>query len=67
MAGQKSDKPQGGFCKWFRNLSTSKKAILIVMSIWAAQAVPKWTMAITADGQLSAKIMKIFITPRGVE
>ena len=67
MSAQKSDKPQGGICKWFRELSTSKKAILIVMSIWAAQAVPKWTMAITADGQLSAKIMKVFITPRGVE
>jgi hypothetical protein len=67
MAVQKSDKPQGGIRKWFKNLSTSKKAILIVLSIWAVQAVPKWTMAITADGQLSAKIMKVFITPRGVE
>jgi hypothetical protein len=67
MAVQKNDKPQSGICQWFRNLSTSKKAILIVMSIWAAQAVPKWTMAITADGELSAKIMKVFITPRGVE
>lgn len=66
MAAQKSDKPQGGICKWFSKLSTSKKAILIVLSIWAAQAVPKWTIAITADGELSAKIMKVFITPRGV-
>lgn len=67
MAEQQRDKPQDGVCKWFRNLSTSKKAILIVLSIWAIQAVPKWTMAITADGELSAKIMKVFITPRGVE
>lgn len=67
MAVQKSDKPQGGIRKWFKNLSTSKKAILIVLSIWAVQAVPKWTIAITADGQLSAKIMKVFITPRAVE
>lgn len=66
MAEQKSDKPQGGIRKWFSKLSTSKKAILIVLSIWAAQAVPKWTMAITADGELSAKIMKVFIAPKGV-
>ena len=67
MAVQKNDKPQGGFRGWFRNLSTSKKVILIVLSIWAAQAVPKWTVAITADGELSAKIMKVFITPRGLK
>lgn len=66
MAAQKSGKPKCGICKWFSKLSKSKKAILIVMSIWAAQAVPKWTVAITADGELSAKIMKVFITPRGV-
>lgn len=67
MAANKDDKPQGGFCAWFRKLSTSKKAILIVLSIWAAQAVPKWTVAITADGALSAKIMKVFITPKGIK
>ena len=67
MAVQKNDKSQGGFCKWYRKLSTSKKVILIVLLIWAAQAVPKWSVAITADGELSAKIMKVFITPRGVE
>jgi hypothetical protein len=67
MAAQKNDKPRGGFCGWFRKLSTSKKVILVVLSIWAAQAVPKWTVAITADGELSAKIMKVFITPRGIQ
>ena len=48
----------------YRNLPTSKKIILIVFMIWLAQAVPKWTAAITADGELSARIMKVFITPR---
>ena len=48
----------------FRRLSTSKKVIVIVFLIWLAQALPKWTAAITADGELSAKIMKVFITPR---
>jgi hypothetical protein len=32
--------------------------------IWLAQALPKWTVAVTADGELSAEIMKVFITPR---
>ena len=64
----KQDKPvvscDKGMCAWFWRLSKSKRVILVVMSIWAAQAVPKWTVAITADGELSAKIMKVFITPK---
>ncbi len=48
----------------YQKLSIGKKAILIVFLIWLAQAVPKWTAAITADGELSARIMKIFISPR---
>ena len=47
----------------YKRLSTSKKVILIVFVIWFIQALPKWTVAITADGELSAKIMRIFITP----
>ena len=66
MAKQKLDQPHGYFA-WYRNLSKSKKVILVVMSIWAAQAVPKWTAAITADGELSARIMKVFIEPRGID
>ena len=64
MKENKGDKRQGG---WFSRLSTSKKAILIVLIIWAVQAIPKWTMAITADGHLSAKIMKVFVAPRGID
>lgn len=48
----------------FRKLSKSQKVILIVFLIWLAQALPKWTAAITADGELSARIMKVFVTPR---
>lgn len=48
----------------YKNLPTGKKVIVIVFIVWLAQAVPKWTAAITADGELSAKIMKVFITPR---
>jgi hypothetical protein len=65
MALQKIDKPQG-FFGWFRKLSKSKKVIFVVMSIWAAQAAPKWTAAITADDEFSATIMKTFIAPRGI-
>ncbi len=66
MARQKPDQ-SNSYLSWYRSLSTSKKVILVVMSIWAAQAVPKWTAAITADGELSAKIMKVFIQPRGID
>jgi len=47
----------------YKRLATSKKVILIVFIIWFVQALPKWTIAITADGELSAKIMRFFITP----
>jgi hypothetical protein len=48
----------------YKRLSTSKKVILIVFIIWLVQALPKWTAAVTADGELSAKIMRFFFTPR---
>jgi hypothetical protein len=57
-------KQRTGLRLWFNNLPTSKKVILIVFLIWLAQAIPKWTAAITADDELSARIMKVFITPR---
>lgn len=59
MSKQKSP----GLYQRYKNLPTSKKVILIVFIIWFVQALPKWTAAITADGELSAKIMRIFITP----
>jgi hypothetical protein len=48
----------------FSRLSTSRKVIVVVFLIWLMQALPKWTAAITADGELSARIMKLFVTPR---
>ena len=48
----------------YQRLSPSRKFMLAVFMIWLIQALPKWTAAITADGEMSAQIMKIFITPR---
>ena len=46
------------------SLSRGKKMVLMVFIIWAIQALPKWTLAITADDETSAKIISFFITPR---
>lgn len=58
------DKQPAGLRERFRNLPKGKKVVLVVFLIWFAQALPKWTAAITADGEMSARIMKVFITPR---
>jgi hypothetical protein len=60
------DKQHTGLYERYKKLSTGKKAILIVLLIWLAQALPKWTAAITADGELSAKIMKVFVAPHSL-
>lgn len=57
-------KRPAGLYERFRKLPKGKKVILVVFLIWLAQAIPKWTAAITADGELSARIMKVFVTPR---
>ena len=54
----------GGFCLWFSRLPIGKKVILVVFIIWLVQAVPKWSVAIMADGEMSANIVKFFITPQ---
>ncbi|MEA2079275.1 MAG: hypothetical protein U9P00_05345 [Pseudomonadota bacterium] len=64
MVELKPDKQHASLCERFRKLPKSKRVILVVFLIWLAQALPKWTAAITADGELSAKIMKVFVTPR---
>jgi hypothetical protein len=64
MVELKPDKQRAGLYERFRKLPKSKRIILVVFLIWLAQALPKWTAAITADGELSAKIMKVFVTPR---
>ena len=57
-------KQLASWADWYKRLSTSKKVILIVFIIWFIQAVPKWSFAIIADGEMSAKIMRVFVTPR---
>jgi len=64
MVELEPDKRHAGLYRRFKKLPKSKKVILVVFLIWLAQALPKWTAAITADGELSAKIMKVFVTPR---
>lgn len=44
-------------------LTRGKKLVLIIFMIWAAQAIPKWSAAIMADDETSAKIIGFFITP----
>jgi len=63
MVENKQREKSPGLYQRYKRLSTSKKVILIVFIIWFVQALPKWTAAITADGELSAKIMRVFITP----
>lgn len=53
-----------GFFLWFSRLPVGKKVILVVFLIWLAQALPKWSVAIMADGEMSANIVKFFITPQ---
>ena len=48
----------------YKQLSPGRKFIVTVFAIWLIQALPKWTAAVTADGELSAQIMKMFVTPR---
>ena len=64
MVEPNTGKQHEGLYDRFKKLSIGKRIIIVVLLIWLAQAVPKWTAAITADGELSARIMKIFISPR---
>jgi hypothetical protein len=67
MVESRPGKQHEGLYDRYKKLSKGKKAILIVLLIWLAQALPKWTAAITADGELSARIMKVFIAPRSMD
>ena len=64
MVEREPGKQPPGLYQRFKRLPTGKKVIVIVFFIWLAQALPKWTAAITADGHLSARIMKVFVTPK---
>lgn len=64
MLDERPDSQPTGLRERFKRLPKGKKVVLVVFMIWFAQALPKWTAAITADGELSARIMKVFVTPR---
>ncbi|MGD2084002.1 MAG: hypothetical protein PVF91_13650 [Chromatiales bacterium] len=64
MVDHKPENPEPGLYERFKKLPVGKRIILIVFLIWLAQALPKWTAAVTADDELSARIMKVFVTPR---
>jgi len=64
MVERKPKYESSGLYQRYKRLSTSKRVILIVFLIWLAQALPKWTAAIIGDGELSAEIMRFFITPQ---
>lgn len=64
MGDQDKQQAERELMERFAAMSRGRKIVLIVFIIWAVQAIPKWTAAIVADGETSAKIMKFFITPR---
>lgn len=64
MGDPNKPKPDKELSERFAAMSRGRKIVLIVFIIWAVQAIPKWTAAIVADGETSAAIMKVFVTPR---
>ena len=64
MGDPQKPEPDQELLERFAAMSRGRKIVLIVFVIWAVQAIPKWTAAIVADGETSAAIMKIFVTPR---
>ena len=46
------------------SIKLGKKLVLYIFIIWAAQAIPKWSAAIMADDEASAKIIGFFVTPK---
>jgi hypothetical protein len=64
MSQNDPDQTEKELLERLQAMSRGKKIVLVVFIIWAIQAVPKWTFAIFADGETSAKIMKVFVTPR---
>ena len=64
MQTQSKVMTQDGLWGRYQRLRPSQRFLVAVFIIWFIQALPKWTFAITADGQMSAQIMKIFVTPR---
>jgi hypothetical protein len=64
MSQDDPNRPDNELLERLQAMSRGKKIVLVVFVIWAIQAIPKWTAAIVADGETSARIMKLFVTPR---
>ena len=60
----KDDRSEPELTERVRAMSRGRKIVLVIFIIWAVQAIPKWTAAIVGDGETSAAIMKVFVTPR---
>ena len=48
----------------YRRMSKGSRLLITVFMIWLMQAVPKWAVVVFADGEVSTRIMEVFITPR---
>lgn len=64
MKNEGDEKTRAELLERIQAMSRGRKIVLIVFIIWAIQAIPKWTVAIVGDGETSAAIMRIFVTPR---
>ncbi|MCB1799571.1 MAG: hypothetical protein KDI67_11870 [Gammaproteobacteria bacterium] len=64
MNNEGDEKSRTEILERFQAMSRGRKIVLVVFVIWAIQAIPKWTAAIVGDGETSAAIMRMFVTPR---
>lgn len=64
MKNEGDEKTRAELLERFQAMSRGRKIVLVVFIIWAIQAIPKWTAAVIGDGETSAAIMRVFVTPR---
>ena len=64
MKNEGDEKNRAELLERFQAMSRGRKIVLVVFIIWAIQAIPKWTAAVIGDGETSAAIMRVFVTPR---
>ena len=64
MKNEGDEKTRAELLERFQAMSRGRKIVLVVFIIWAIQAIPKWTVAVIGDGETSAAIMRVFVTPR---
>lgn len=49
---------------WYQQLPISKKVIFTSFLIWLLQAIPKWGFVLFGDGEVTANLMAVFISPK---